>query len=89
MKQRIGNLWPGKGLVEHENYEAAMVEFREVKGELMGKLAKNNEGQAGRPDSDSGLFVADDFRAQCFTLISVFLAARQCHTGRESHYFAL
>ncbi|KAM5445163.1 hypothetical protein MaudCBS49596_007799 [Microsporum audouinii] len=33
--ERMGDLWPDKGLIEHENYEAAMAMLRDIKRELM------------------------------------------------------
>lgn len=41
IKQRPGELWPEKGLIEHENFEAVMAELKEVKVELMETLAKS------------------------------------------------
>ncbi|KAK2802564.1 hypothetical protein FQN51_004356 [Onygenales sp. PD_10] len=35
------DLWPEKGLIESENYEAVMAELRSIKGELMAQFAKS------------------------------------------------
>jgi hypothetical protein len=32
---RLGDLWPEKGLIEHENYERVMTMLQEIKRELM------------------------------------------------------
>ncbi|DAA78638.1 TPA_exp: Uncharacterized protein A8136_2423 [Trichophyton benhamiae CBS 112371] len=35
IERRLGNLWPEKGVVEHENYEAAKAALRQVKSEII------------------------------------------------------
>ena len=41
IKERLGDLWPEKGLIEQENYEVVMTELRAIKTELMDALVKN------------------------------------------------
>lgn len=43
VKERLGNLWPEKGLIEHQNYEVMMIQLREIKSELMDALVKNEK----------------------------------------------
>ncbi|PGH29552.1 hypothetical protein GX50_07694 [[Emmonsia] crescens] len=37
MEQRLGHLWPDKGIVEHENYDEAKSALRDVKAEFIDK----------------------------------------------------
>ncbi|EFR02271.1 phosphotransferase enzyme family protein [Nannizzia gypsea CBS 118893] len=41
--ERMGNLWPEKGFIHHEDYEAAMAMLRDIKGELMEKVVHSPE----------------------------------------------
>lgn len=43
IKQRLGDQWPEKGLIEHESFEVVMAELREIKAELMDRFAKSQE----------------------------------------------
>lgn len=47
IKQRLGDQWPEKGLIEHENFEVVMAELREIKAELMDRFAKSQEEREG------------------------------------------
>ncbi|KAM5429568.1 hypothetical protein McaMca56_006962 [Microsporum canis] len=41
--ERMGDLWPEKWFVEHENYEAAMAKLRDIKAELVEKAVRSPE----------------------------------------------
>ncbi|KAL2380343.1 hypothetical protein RJZ90_004635 [Blastomyces dermatitidis] len=43
IKERLGDLWPEQGLIEHQNYEVVMIKLMEIKSELMDALVKNEE----------------------------------------------
>lgn len=43
IKERLGDLWPEKGLIEHQNYEVVRTELREIKSELIVALVKNEK----------------------------------------------
>lgn len=43
IKERLGDLWPEKGLIEHQKYEAVMSKLQEIKSELMDALVKNEK----------------------------------------------
>ncbi|PGG97799.1 hypothetical protein AJ80_09636 [Polytolypa hystricis UAMH7299] len=38
---RLGDLWPEKGLIEHENYEVVMAMLQEIKGEFMEQCVRS------------------------------------------------
>ncbi|KAI9923366.1 hypothetical protein MW887_010469 [Aspergillus wentii] len=46
VKERMGNLWPDKGFIEHEQYADCKAALREVKNEIMAQLAETDEEKA-------------------------------------------
>ncbi|KAI9703932.1 MAG: hypothetical protein M1820_005714 [Bogoriella megaspora] len=46
VKERLGDLWPDKGFIEHEQYDDCKVALNEVKNEILGQLAENDEERA-------------------------------------------
>ena len=43
VKERMGNLWPDKGFIEHEQYDDCKAALDEVKGQILEQLAETDE----------------------------------------------
>ena len=43
VKERMGNLWPDKGFIEHEQYDDCKAALNEVKGQILEQLAETDE----------------------------------------------
>lgn len=43
MKERLGDLWPDKGFIEHERYDECKAALREVRDDIIEQLAENDE----------------------------------------------
>lgn len=46
VKEEMGNLWPDKGLIEHERYDECKAALDEVKGQIWEQLAETDEEKA-------------------------------------------
>ncbi|KAJ5248953.1 phosphotransferase enzyme family protein [Penicillium chermesinum] len=46
IKERMGDLWPDKGFIEHERYDDCKAALHEVKGQLLEQLAETDEEKA-------------------------------------------
>ncbi|KAL4738465.1 kinase-like domain-containing protein [Aspergillus similis] len=46
VKERMGDLWPDKGFIEHERYDDCKAALHEVKGMIMEQLAETDEEKA-------------------------------------------
>lgn len=46
VKERIGDLWPDKGFVEHERYDDCRAALQGVKGQILEQLAETDEEKA-------------------------------------------
>ncbi|KAL3437833.1 phosphotransferase enzyme family protein [Aspergillus tetrazonus] len=46
VKERMGDLWPDKGFIEHERYDDCKVALREVKDMILEQLAETDEEKA-------------------------------------------
>ncbi|KAH9864621.1 hypothetical protein J1614_010556 [Plenodomus biglobosus] len=43
VKERLGDLWPDKGFIEHERYDDCKAALREVRDDIIEQLAENDE----------------------------------------------
>ncbi|CAP91172.1 Pc13g01030 [Penicillium rubens Wisconsin 54-1255] len=46
VKERMGDLWPDKGFIEHERYDDCKAALHEVKGLILEQLAENDQEKA-------------------------------------------
>lgn len=46
VKEELGDLWPDKGLIEHERYYECKAALDEVKGQILEQLAETDEERA-------------------------------------------
>lgn len=46
VKEEMGDLWPDKGLIEHERYDECKAALDEVKGQILKQLADTDEEKA-------------------------------------------
>ncbi|PLN85569.1 kinase-like domain-containing protein, partial [Aspergillus taichungensis] len=46
VKERMGDLWPDKGSIEHERYDDCKAALAEVKGQILEQLAETDEERA-------------------------------------------
>jgi hypothetical protein len=46
VKERMGDLWPDKGFIEHERYDDCKAALHEVKGQILELLAETDEEKA-------------------------------------------
>ncbi|KAF4761851.1 hypothetical protein HAV15_006931 [Penicillium sp. str.  len=46
VKEELGDLWPDKGLIEHERYDGCKAALDEVKGQVLEQLAEADEERA-------------------------------------------
>ncbi|GIC87271.1 uncharacterized protein Aud_003655 [Aspergillus udagawae] len=46
VKERMGDLWPDEGFIDHERYDACNAALNEVKGQLLEQLAGTDEERA-------------------------------------------
>ena len=46
VKERMGDLWPDKGFIEHERYNDCKAALHEVKGLILEQLAESNQEKA-------------------------------------------
>lgn len=46
VKERLGDLWPDKGFIDHERYDECKAALHEVKGQILEQLAENDEEKA-------------------------------------------
>ncbi|KAJ5584288.1 phosphotransferase enzyme family protein [Penicillium hispanicum] len=46
VKERLGDLWPDKGFIEHERYDDSKAAFREIKDQILEQLAETDEEKA-------------------------------------------
>ncbi|GAQ04126.1 hypothetical protein ALT_1447 [Aspergillus lentulus] len=46
VKERMGDLWPDKGFIEHERYDTCKAALDEIKGQILEQLAETDEERA-------------------------------------------
>ncbi|KXG53249.1 Aminoglycoside phosphotransferase [Penicillium griseofulvum] len=46
IKEQMGDLWPDKGLIEHERYEACKAALEEIKRQILDQLAETDQEKA-------------------------------------------
>lgn len=46
VKEKIGDLWPDKGFIEHERYDESKASLREVRDQIVEQLAETDEEKA-------------------------------------------
>jgi hypothetical protein len=46
VKERMGDLWPDKGFIEHERYDDCKAALDEIKGQILEQLAETDEERA-------------------------------------------
>ncbi|PWY87839.1 phosphotransferase enzyme family protein [Aspergillus sclerotioniger CBS 115572] len=46
VKEQLGDLWPDKGLIEHEQYEDCKAALNEIKAQILEQLAETDEEKA-------------------------------------------